>query len=828
MNKSRRLSALTVCLLIIVFCVVILTGCFSNCEHEWGEWKTITPATCTEAGVQEAECVKCGEKKTSSIEALGHEWTSATCTSPRVCSRCELTDGEALGHTFNQEVANEKTLKTEATYDSPAVYYKSCTCGAISTNEEDTFTSGEALVCDHSQFSSETINLADYGGCKSAYIINSCSCGEVKIIDEESSTACFMVEEYNKTVENADGTGTISTLYTCSACGASYESHGDIALDGCFIRGAIYSTITIGDVAVVDSIQMNMETEAHAWQTNYISLADYGGCNGIVTVRDCSKCGEISQILDYTITCEADFTQLPEAVEEIDENGFVHQKYYYQCPNCNLVLLEDKWTEEISACEEISHYKLLLTSGDTVVLEFNESKYIYSHDYTFSYELNGETCEDGVVTTAECSKCDKVYYSASNNHKQSVKVVDLQSEYGCCAGSIYFYQCDVCGMAMYVDDRNIGCSLAEETVETTDENGNVHTVSTRNCELCNLVYVVDTWQAVNECEVVQYFEARNIYSGDELIVQWITKVPSEDHKIEIIHEFLGDNCEDGLMITVRCTVCGFEQQTINYNHSFSSKNIDLSEYGGCGGYIFYTYCRYCNETLNIPQVIYYCNMSNESDPVEIVLENGVVAERVTSSCSICGMKIESDRWAVVSGCEETIYSNNRLYFGDNLILEYSDAEDYYHHENEISYVFIGETCEDGVLEVGSCTKCGKTYKNFTNSHNLENVTVNLDQYTTCGGEISYTRCVRCQAVTELNEIDFWCPMSSTIENIVGEDGIEREVETLVCDICNLNAIISRWTVQQVDSNEVYYYTQLQLFVGENLILDITTYNIYIQ
>ena len=45
-------------------------------------------------------------------------------------------------HTYDQEVATPEHLKTEATCTSPAVYYKSCTCGA---NGTETFTSGSAL-----------------------------------------------------------------------------------------------------------------------------------------------------------------------------------------------------------------------------------------------------------------------------------------------------------------------------------------------------------------------------------------------------------------------------------------------------------------------------------------------------------------------------------------------------------------------------------------------------------------------------------------------------------------------------------------------------------
>ena len=51
-------------------------------------------------------------------------------------------------HVYDQEVPTAEHLKTPATCTSPAVYYKSCTCGE---NGEETFTSGSALGHDYTQ-----------------------------------------------------------------------------------------------------------------------------------------------------------------------------------------------------------------------------------------------------------------------------------------------------------------------------------------------------------------------------------------------------------------------------------------------------------------------------------------------------------------------------------------------------------------------------------------------------------------------------------------------------------------------------------------------------
>lgn len=75
----RRLPLLLITSLLFT---VTLTGCH---QHEWVE------ATCTEP----KHCTKCDETEG---EALGHSWEDATCTKPKTCSICGETEGKALGH----------------------------------------------------------------------------------------------------------------------------------------------------------------------------------------------------------------------------------------------------------------------------------------------------------------------------------------------------------------------------------------------------------------------------------------------------------------------------------------------------------------------------------------------------------------------------------------------------------------------------------------------------------------------------------------------------------------------------------------------------------
>ncbi|MBP5489695.1 MAG: hypothetical protein J6Y10_03745 [Lachnospiraceae bacterium] len=130
-----------------------------------------TEATCTEAAVYYKSCSVCGEKSTeekdvfSYGEALDHDYKAVdgsavapTCTkagkeADQKCSRCNavITGKEisASGHSFDQELADAKYLKTAATCTKPAVYYKSCSaCGEKGT---ETFESGSPLDHDYQE-----------------------------------------------------------------------------------------------------------------------------------------------------------------------------------------------------------------------------------------------------------------------------------------------------------------------------------------------------------------------------------------------------------------------------------------------------------------------------------------------------------------------------------------------------------------------------------------------------------------------------------------------------------------------------------------------------
>lgn len=81
-------------LLALLTAICLLSSC--GCKHEW------TAATCTTPKT----CSLCDEIEG---EAPGHNWLDATCTAPKSCKNCDATEGSALGHNWQEATTEAPT-----------------------------------------------------------------------------------------------------------------------------------------------------------------------------------------------------------------------------------------------------------------------------------------------------------------------------------------------------------------------------------------------------------------------------------------------------------------------------------------------------------------------------------------------------------------------------------------------------------------------------------------------------------------------------------------------------------------------------------------------
>lgn len=100
-------------------------GTCSRCNeqhtHDWGEWKTTTPADCTTEGEEVRQCNTCGFEETKKLEKTAHQWgewnttTKPSCTTEgytgdEVCKDCNVKVKE--GHTLAKTAHNWGEWKT--------------------------------------------------------------------------------------------------------------------------------------------------------------------------------------------------------------------------------------------------------------------------------------------------------------------------------------------------------------------------------------------------------------------------------------------------------------------------------------------------------------------------------------------------------------------------------------------------------------------------------------------------------------------------------------------------------------------------------------------
>ena len=82
--KNKRLPLIA---LVLAAALAVFYFATRECRHEWQAADCLAPQVCS----------LCEETKG---EALGHDYVEATCHAPKTCARCSVTEGEALAHIF--------------------------------------------------------------------------------------------------------------------------------------------------------------------------------------------------------------------------------------------------------------------------------------------------------------------------------------------------------------------------------------------------------------------------------------------------------------------------------------------------------------------------------------------------------------------------------------------------------------------------------------------------------------------------------------------------------------------------------------------------------
>ena len=204
--------------------------------------KEATPATCSTMGNKEYYyCSTCGKiyldamgtrEVTAAdcmIPALDHNWTDATCTAPKTCSTCGVTEGVALDHVWTNacditcnnncgttrivEHDYEWVIDTPPTVTTEGVKHEECTVCHVKRSE---YTPVDKLTCSHALVKTEataatctTTGNKEYYTCSICRKVYSDAAGTL-----ETTVANSQVAVLAHTWANA----TCTAPKTCSVC----------------------------------------------------------------------------------------------------------------------------------------------------------------------------------------------------------------------------------------------------------------------------------------------------------------------------------------------------------------------------------------------------------------------------------------------------------------------------------------------------------------------------------------------------------------------------------------------------------------------------------
>lgn len=113
------------------------------CDHAWGPWTEVKPATCTEEGEESRTCSACGEVETRKTPKVAHSWGAWTEVEAASCTKMgkEVRECSVCGEKEYRDVAKlEHSWVTEWAKDEHNHWHECSVCGEKKDVEAHTMT----------------------------------------------------------------------------------------------------------------------------------------------------------------------------------------------------------------------------------------------------------------------------------------------------------------------------------------------------------------------------------------------------------------------------------------------------------------------------------------------------------------------------------------------------------------------------------------------------------------------------------------------------------------------------------------------------------------
>ncbi len=779
-------------------------------EHsfDYENGAVIKAPTCTEDGLVHVSC-ECGYGVTEEIPATGvhihtdnhlvydekaHWYLCDFCG-----AACDVTE-----HEPKEEIVKAPTCV------EPGEKRFACECGYYTTDEipatgEHVYENGKCkecgaveIMCDH-ELKKVIVDLGELGFCGGTVIYYSCECGENTYAEDNFDVECDnldYVSEDQGTDENGNMWAEVEMV--CSDCGLHVYGYATIVQDGCtetYNIEYIFSDAEGNEFLKVyptDSYTNHGKTEKAE-----IGLKDVT-CGTELYVYRCTKCGEVTEIDDFgDMNCN--FEQKEDY--EYDENGeSIKAIQTMTCTECGLVIEIVQGVTYIDECTYKIYRDLNIYVNGEVFFEYSEEERRTEHDYERTYEMHGQTCADGVTITETCRKCGESYSWRDESHRTMSEEFNT-SELGMCPGWGTKEVCEICGT---VTNIRVDSSCSFEIVYVDEETG----VEISKCIHCSVErhYGYVESEKDENCYVLITIVDEYCLNG-ELIINASREERYQRHNHFYVYELVGKTCSEGVIVHVNCYDCSNSYEYRTYSHPmYEYAELDLSEFGICGGFIVGNRCLACGCFGNVHSLEIGCEISE--DEILITKENvdGIDYFTMTAVCPSCGLTITQQEWNEYNGeseCESWQYTTITLTLGDVVVLNSRESNYMSNHDYRTEIKLYGDDCENGYEIVYTCQTCGHSFINEGWGHEFEYHHVEIP----CGGFFAGDKCTICNKWYNIKTGDIMCDQSGMVTDSYEENGIRYDRMHFTCTKCGYIYTVLHWISDEgcvrVEGNRIF-------------------------